>query len=90
MPGVGGALGELPRQPAQLNSVMQGCLVLPSILPACLPACAQAPKRAKVPPLWRKCLAAESGETQAERLLHLYETEWGRSVDPYFSPEFSY
>lgn len=33
---------------------------------------------------------AESGETQAERLLRLYETEWGGSVDPYFSPEFSY
>lgn len=33
---------------------------------------------------------AESGETQADRLLHLYETEWNRSVDPYFSPEFSF
>lgn len=33
---------------------------------------------------------AESGETQAERLLKLYETEWGRSVEPYYSPEFSY
>jgi glutamate--cysteine ligase len=33
---------------------------------------------------------AESGETQAERLLKLYETEWGGSVEPYYSPEFSY
>ena len=33
---------------------------------------------------------AESGETQAEMLLGLYETEWNRSVDPYYSPEFSY
>ena len=33
---------------------------------------------------------AVSGETQAERLLHLYKTEWGQSVDPYYSPEFSY
>ena len=43
--------------------------------PACLPA--------RPPP-------AESGETQAERLLQLYEADWGQSVDPYFSPEFSY
>lgn len=33
---------------------------------------------------------ADSGTTQAERLLELYEGPWGRSVDPYYSPEFSY
>lgn len=33
---------------------------------------------------------AESGETQAEKLLELYEGEWGKSVDPYYSPDFSY
>lgn len=33
---------------------------------------------------------AASGETQAEKLLKLYETEWNHSVDPYYSPEFSY
>ncbi len=33
---------------------------------------------------------AESGETQAEALLKLYEGEWGKSVDPYYSPDFSY
>lgn len=33
---------------------------------------------------------ASSGVTQADRLLELYEGEWGRSVDPYYSPEFSY
>lgn len=33
---------------------------------------------------------AASGETQAEALMKLYEGEWGGSVDPYYSPEFSY
>ena len=33
---------------------------------------------------------ADSGVTQADELLKLYEGEWGRSVDPYYAPEFSY
>jgi glutamate--cysteine ligase len=33
---------------------------------------------------------AESGETQADRLLALYNGAWGGSVDPYYSPEFTY
>ena len=33
---------------------------------------------------------AERGETQAEHLLKLYNGDWKRSVDPYYSPEFSY
>ena len=33
---------------------------------------------------------AESGETQAEHLLKLYNVDWKGSVDPYYSPEFSY
>lgn len=32
---------------------------------------------------------AESGATQAERLLRLYQSEWGGSVDRYYAPEFS-
>lgn len=37
--------------------------------------------------LWR---IAESGETQAEALLKLYEGPWGGSVEPYYSPDFTY
>jgi glutamate--cysteine ligase len=33
---------------------------------------------------------ARSGVTQADRLLELYEGEWGKSVEPYYAPEFSY
>jgi glutamate--cysteine ligase len=35
-------------------------------------------------------IIAESGETQAEMLLKFYEGEWNKSVDPYYSPDFSY
>lgn len=35
-------------------------------------------------------LIADSGETQADRLLQLYNTKWNQSVDPFFSPEFNY
>jgi glutamate--cysteine ligase len=33
---------------------------------------------------------ADSGTTQAEKLLELYHGPWGKSVDPYYAPEFSY
>jgi len=33
---------------------------------------------------------ADSGVTRADRLLQLYEGEWGGSVDPVYSPEFTY
>lgn len=33
---------------------------------------------------------AESGETLAENLLQLYHGPWKESVDPIYSPEFSY
>jgi glutamate--cysteine ligase len=33
---------------------------------------------------------AESGETQADALLKLYNGAWGQSVEPYYSPEFTY
>ncbi len=32
---------------------------------------------------------AETGETQADSLLHLYNTKWGKSVDPLFT-EYRY
>ena len=34
--------------------------------------------------------AASSGRSEADRLLGLYEGEWGRSTDPVYSPGFSY
>ncbi len=33
---------------------------------------------------------AESGVTQADHLLGLYYGEWKESVDPIYSPEFTY
>lgn len=33
---------------------------------------------------------AESGVTQADHLLSLYHGEWKESVDPIYSPEFTY
>ena len=35
-------------------------------------------------------LIAQTGETQADRLLDLYHGPWNKSVDPIFTPEFSY
>jgi glutamate--cysteine ligase len=34
--------------------------------------------------------AAESGQSGADRLLALYEGPWARSIDPVYSPDFSY
>ncbi|EFN52704.1 hypothetical protein CHLNCDRAFT_26566 [Chlorella variabilis] len=33
---------------------------------------------------------AESGETQADQMLRLYNGEWNHSVDPIYSPEYTY
>lgn len=33
---------------------------------------------------------AESGVTMADSLLQRFERDWGQSVDPLYSPEFTY